>query len=502
MNPSPRLSIAAVAEYSDLRATDFQNYAATPAPTAPPAPVEGGELPAYWGGVIGMEKVLTGDGRVIEDGALEWSTPIPFRYVKEDVGGHQGAVVAGRILSISRGEGGAIEAHGDFDLGSSEGREAARLVRDGMMIGVSMDLDSVAFEVRIAEEIIAETDAFFEALEKGEEPEADRTTDEEGRVTVHKMNADDEVMVTTAARVRAATLVSIPAFAEAVVGPLAELPVSDDAEALVASAAPIEPPAAWFNRAEPDAPTALTITDEGQVYGHLATWDVCHIADPNGAGVCVMAPKNHSDYAYFHTGAVKTAEGSLVPTGTLRFETGHASMRSSAEAASAHYDNTGLAGADIHAVDGKHGIWVTGALRPGVSPEQVRTLRASPLSGDWRAINGAFELVGALAVNLPGFPIPRTQGLVASGELQGLVAAGMVAPERAVVDRAASGTALSSRDADYLTRMIDRERTREQRELAARVKTAKDRRNVLALAAKRRSLVSAASAATATTKSI
>ena len=43
------------------------------------------------------------------------------------------------------------------------------------------------------------------------------------------------------------------------------------------------------------------------------------------------------------------------------------------------------------------------ALRPGLSDEQVRTLRASPLSGDWRYIDGQLELVGALAVNLPGF---------------------------------------------------------------------------------------------------
>ncbi len=64
-----------------------------------------------------------------------------------------------------------------------------------------------------------------------------------------------------------------------------------------------------------------------------------------------------------------------------------------------------------------YGIVVAGAMRPNVTPEQVRELRASPLSGDWRPLQGRSELVALLAVNTPGFLIPR----VASGAL---VAAG------------------------------------------------------------------------------
>lgn len=450
-----------------------------------PVPVElESPLPSHWSGVIGMEDELTGDGRLIEGGALEWATPIPLRFVLEDVGGHEGAVTIGRILSVSRGEGGKIEATGDFDLGSEVGREAARLVGGEVLNGVSMDLDSVAFEVRVARELYdAEEirDPDDEVLaEEGSGQEKQLETDSEGRVIVAKLNANDEVMVTTAARIRAATLVSIPAFADAKVF-AAEAPARDvDSEALVASAAPVEPPKDWFFRPEADGPTALTITDEGQVYGHLATWDTCHVADPSGAGVCVMAPKNTSGYAYFHTGAVKTAEGVLVPTGTIRFNTRHASMRSKADDAAAHYDNTGLAGADIHVTDGKYGIWVSGALRPGVTTEQIRTLRASPLSGDWRYVGGKLELVGALAVNLPGFPIPRTQGLVASGEIQGLVAAGMIAPPLTQAVKQ-----FSDADAAYLKRLVDRERLHEQKQLAKRGREIIARRKVEALAAKR-----------------
>lgn len=439
-----------------------------------------------WSGVIGMEQELTGDGRLIVEGALEWATPIPLRFVLEDVGGHNGAITVGRILSIERKDDGRIAASGDFDLGSDAGREAARLVNAEVLNGVSIDLDSVAFEVRVASELYDDLNSVDPVpedeadAEPDEEPELE--TDEEGRVIIAKMNANDELMVITAARVRGATLVSIPAFADAKIYAAEEAAQEADGDAaLVASAAPIEPPLAWFNRPETEGPTALTITDEGQVYGHLATWDTCHIADPSGSGVCVMAPKSKSNYSYFHTGAVKSKEGDFVPTGSIRFNTGHASMRSNASDAAAHYDNTGLAGADVHAINGKFGVWVAGALRPGVTAEQIRTLRASPLSGDWRYVDGNLELVGALAVNLPGFPIPRTQGMVASGAMTAIVAAGMVAPEAAQAVKQ-----FSDSDAAYLQRLVDRERLHEQRTLAARVQSAQRRRKISALAAERR----------------
>jgi hypothetical protein len=58
-------------------------------------------------------------------------------------------------------------------------------------------------------------------------------------------------------------------------------------------------------------------------------------------------------------------------------------------------------------------------------------LRAASLSGDWRRINGNLELVAALAVNVPGFPIPRTQAAMAAAGQLALVASGVVEPEPA-----------------------------------------------------------------------
>ena len=87
-----------------------------------------------------------------------------------------------------------------------------------------------------------------------------------------------------------------------------------------------------------------------------------------------------------------------------------------------HYDDTGSAIADVHAGEDAYGIWVSGALRPSASPEQIRALRASAPSGDWRPIRGGLELVAVCQVNVPGFPIARAR--VASGAVMALVAAG------------------------------------------------------------------------------
>ena len=81
----------------------------------------------------------------------------------------------------------------------------------------------------------------------------------------------------------------------------------------------------------------------------------------------------------------------------------------------AHYDNTGTAAADVCVGEDEHGIWLAGAVRPTATDEQIHMLRASAVSGDWRPLGRGMELVAALAVNRPGFPI--TKAVTHDGEL-------------------------------------------------------------------------------------
>lgn len=441
------------------------------------------KLPTHWEGVIGFEGELTGDGRIIEHEALTWETPLPLRSVKEDIGAHDGAVVVGRILTIERRENGELWGAGDFDLDSPEGQEAARQVGKGIKVGVSMDMDTTSFEERIAKDLfdqwqpsedVSEDEDTELADDENESEKSDEdvkiVSDENGDyVVIGEYGPEDFIMVLTSARVRAATLVDIPAFKNAVITEAQE----KTAETLVASAAPIDPPSKWFDNPNLEGPTAITITDDGQVYGHLATWDTCHTGEPEGKYSCTLAPRSKTDYAYFKTGVVKTDDGGLVSTGVLRFSTRHAGLNLTAEDARSHYDHTGTAGADITVGEDKHGIWVAGALRPDITDEEVRVLRASPLSGDWRPIKGNLELVGALAVNQPGFPIPRPEGMVASGEITALVAAGSVAPEQALTVKQ-----FSDADARYLKKLVERERNHDLRQLQNTVRMARKKASV------------------------
>ena len=356
----------------------------------------------------------SGDGRIFNEGSITFrDLPLPLLWQIKTGQGHDGSVVVGQIFSMEHTKEGVSNAYGVFDSGKM-GQEAERLVRHGFIRGVSADMDQ------------------FEADE--EEIDASEAGDEDtkkiggGRISITK------------ARVMAVTIVPKPAFQECFIqiidepaeaqeeevvpdGTYVEGVDELDASALmacgmVAGAIPVEPPKSWFDKPSLQGPTPLTITDEGQVFGHIAAWHVDHI----GMSFGTKPPRSRSNYAYFHTGSLRTSEGNFVPVGQLTLAGGHAGLEASAEEAVRHYDDTASAFADVHAGEDAFGIWVAGALRPGTTPEQVRAARASAPSGDWRPIKGRLELVAVCQVNVPGFPIARAR--VSSGQVMALVAAG------------------------------------------------------------------------------
>ena len=357
------------------------------------------------------EDLESGDGRKFEKGAIEIrELPLPLMWQIKTDEGHNGSVVVGRIDFMERTENGIGNATGVFDSGAY-GQEAERLVREGFIRGVSADLDQ------------------FEASQHTVELSED---EDAGKI------GTDKLMITHA-RVMAVTLVPKPAFQECQIylvdtdkkqedivipdGVYADEMDPVEASALVAcglvaGSIPVTPPTSWFNNPQLRQATPLTVDDDGRVFGHIAAWHVDHI----GMSFGTRPPRSKSKYAYFHTGVVRTDEGTDIPVGQLTLAGGHASLEASAAEAARHYDDTASAIADVHAGEDAFGIWVAGSLRPGCSPEQVRALRASAPSGDWRPIKGQLELVAVCQVNVPGFPIARAR--VASGAVMALVAAG------------------------------------------------------------------------------
>jgi hypothetical protein len=189
--------------------------------------------------------------------------------------------------------------------------------------------------------------------------------------------------------------------------------------ALTASAAglaPVKPPAGWFANPKRTEPTPLVVESSGRVYGHAWPWNTCHIGFP---GSCVPPPpKGSDDFAHFQLGEILCLGGKTRHVGHITIDTPHAPNSMSAGAAAHHYGNTGACVADVTMGEDEHGAWFAGALRPDCTPADVRVLRSSPVSGDWRRFGGRLQLVGLLATNVPGFHILRKrEALVASGVL-------------------------------------------------------------------------------------
>jgi hypothetical protein len=356
------------------------------------------------------EELESGDGREVERYALDTrNLPLPLMWQIQTGEGHNGAVVVGRIDSMGRTPQGIGMAMGYFDVGPY-GREAERMVRAGMLRHVSADMDKFEAEAE-------------EAAEK-----------KPGAIAKQKLSIKK-------ARVMGATIVAKPAFQECTIemAPLRELTLEDDvlpdgiiteeadpmeavalvAAGYIADAIPVVPPRDWFNDPKLDRPTPLTVDDNGRVFGHVAAWGTAHM---NAALGGVNPPRSASGYAYFNKGVIRTDDGTDVTVGQLTLVGGHADLHFSANEAVKHYDDTASAFADVHAGEDRHGIWVAGALRPGVTAQQVRAIRASTPSGDWRPIRGKLELIAVCQVNVPGFPIARA--MVASGHTMALTAAG------------------------------------------------------------------------------
>jgi hypothetical protein len=202
---------------------------------------------------------------------------------------------------------------------------------------------------------------------------------------------------------------------------------------LIAAGLSDPPDRLWF--ANPDLADVTPLTIEGRhIYGHLAAWASCHTGLGISVGdgeVCVRPPASPSRYAYFHTGQVVTDDGA-VPVGHITMGTGHAGMSMAARPAAAHYDNTGAVVADVVCGEDEHGVWFSGAIRPDISEAQRFALQAAALSGDWRRLGGSLELVAALCVNVPGFPIPRTAVAASGMATEAVIASGVVPHEEVV----------------------------------------------------------------------
>lgn len=317
-----------------------------------------------WEGVLAPLGEATGDGRVFEeDGAFRFRQfPLPLLWQESTGEGHDTSRVVGTIEG-GEVEGGRVTAYGTV----FEDEEKLVALLEKGVVRPSVDLCDMEAEVR------------------GE-------------------NEREERLHVLSATVMAATLVATPAF-ENVGIELSGGVVDVEPDGLVASAGVEfeEYNAGAFSNPKLDGPTPLTVTDGGLVFGHLALWDTCHVGQPRR---CVTPPRSESGYAAFHQSTIRTQKGMLA-VGRLTVGGGHADTRAGVRAAAEHYDTTGSCWAFVRAGEDEFGVWVAGQVNKDCDAARVREGASAPLSGDWRRVGGGMELVAALSVSTPGFPVRR-----------------------------------------------------------------------------------------------
>jgi len=379
-----------------------------------------------WEGVLAVEGIKTSDNRYLMPGKIgHRDLPLTLMAQTETADGHEGAWVAGKITNVWRedrpdlGEGAvAIMGSGVF-ASNEDGQRAFDLLEEEVLRGVSIDFAQTETHLLDPETL--------SPLDEGEMDLMDLLSGNFVR------GFEGNIMGATLCPFQAfedATLQIVETPDKVVVASM--FPPRKVLTASAAGIAPLKPPKEWFYQEEPDGPCPLTVTEEGKIFGHLALWNQCHRSV--GAS-CEMAPRSRSNYAYFHTGALPTAEGEKVNVGRITVgEGGHASVSPylGTKGAIDHYDKTGTVGAFVRAKDGRYGIWLSGAVRSDCPAERVRDMEANPPSGDWREENGRLELCAALSVPVAGFPVPRYEAaLVASGvdeRVVALVASGYAEP--------------------------------------------------------------------------
>lgn len=406
-----------------------------------------------------QEGVDTSDGRYIEPMATRWRTP-PLSLAWQDKTEHGGmadtaAVNIGRIDVITREPG---EVPGTFDIwgtGFLDDEDpvaviAAHKIQEKFLRGVSVDMAVHAAEVEIT------------AVDEDGWPIGERlimTDCEIGMATVTSFAAfgDCQIELTGEGPSEAESSIGfelpevgdrIPILADGAERPESftwQWAESEHVEeragmTLLASGGPMSPPREWFEQPA-FAPAELieipphlcggrrgvracplTITDDGHVYGHVASWHVDHTA-MNGKHI--KAPRTAGYELFNNRGVLRCADGSDVPVGNITLDGGHADLRLDWRSALRHYDDTRSAVIDCRVGTDEHGIWLAGALRPDVDELTLRRLRAASISGDWRPLGGRHEFIAACSVNTAGFPTLRA-ALAASaapqGEEEGLVA--------------------------------------------------------------------------------
>jgi hypothetical protein len=387
----------------------------------------------------------TGDGRRFATGGIELApTPFPFEWVRSREGGHDGAVTVGAVQetviatvaeALSKGW---VTQDEVKEMGLDRKSEAI------WAIGVMFDdvdreeLPTLAEDVAHAMHLIEQRTLgpsvdldSFEGIpvKAGTDEEVTWADIEEAEMAGEEIKLE---LLITAGRVRAGTLVSIPAFVETS-RPL-RLEAEEPAEAAVSGTAALiaalvassgRAPAAALFDLQLTGPTPITYDwENGWVFGHIALNGTCH---SGFSDVCITPPEDPSGaFSWFNRFPVETQDGGLIWAGRLTLGGRHADLSLTASGAMAVHDRKTTV-AYVRAAKDEFGIKIVGPLdASAVDARGKAILERRKVSGDWRETPDGLSLVEVLALgpgprqhSEPGFPVATH---VSAGRQTALVA--------------------------------------------------------------------------------
>lgn len=356
-------------------------------------------LPDGWRGRIAALDAETGDERWLatpQTGVRtrEYPLTLTFMHVGEDdipIGNVE------RVWTEMHDGAAYLYGEGRFDLVNEEGRKYAGMLRDGIINTVSIHPDQVSAEARIV-------DPDGNLLPEDYDVESIVTCDPNGFCKLE--DGYSQVTDFVDWRLAGLAMVSVPAYTEARIEAVFDYAPSDiGTDALVAVGGFTE----HRYRAESFAvkaskPTPLQITEDGRIYGHLATWDACHMDFP---GMCLSAPAAVDGFNRFHQHSARLEDGSLIAVGALTFGDGHSSA-GSLYASRAQYSDVATIAAKVVASEDEWGVFIAGEMVPNFDMALADVVCYAPLSGHWEPdpdLDGALVLIAAHAVVTPGFNV-------------------------------------------------------------------------------------------------
>lgn len=350
--------------------------------------------------VLAMLDTKTGDGRLLASaggGTRDLPLSTSAQFTKSF--GHDGAVLSGAIFQVTMDPDNNTMSGRGFLLDDEFGRRHALAIKTQSMAGNSVGLADI--KARFVEDL--DTGEYW--IEFTEWNLADTTGVMTPAFAEARTEIDNEIAA--AFGVDFDPMVELVASSEIVEYriPNPEKPLTPEvALDLVASFGAPQPYDSFF-RPEATKPQKVIFTADGDVYGHLATWESCH---EGVEGRCVRVPRPPDGYASWNKPGVLTEKG-IVATGPIALYGGH----KYGDDLSAAYGRRENAWCDVRITEGKFGPWISGRAIPHLADDKAYDARASRISGHWK--DGLLR--GIVSVNSEGFDVPGGDVITASFEM-------------------------------------------------------------------------------------